>query len=57
MLRPVCRGLRNKEIARELGISVRTVEGHLDAIFNRLGFRSRTEAARHAASQGWFALA
>jgi DNA-binding NarL/FixJ family response regulator len=51
----VCRGLRNKEIARELAMSVRTVEGHLDAIFNRLGVRSRTEAAMHAASQGWFA--
>jgi NarL family two-component system response regulator LiaR len=54
VLRLVCRGLRNKEISRELAMSVRTVEGHLDAIFNRLGVRSRTEAAMHAASQGWF---
>lgn len=50
----VCRGLRNKEIARDLAMSVRTVEGHLDAIFNRLGVRSRTEAAMYAATQGWF---
>jgi len=54
VLRLVCRGLRNKEIAQELVMSVRTVEGHLDAIFNRLGFRSRTEAAMYAATQGWF---
>lgn len=50
----VCRGLRNKEIARDLAMSVRTVEGHLDTIFNRLGVRSRTEAAMYAATQGWF---
>lgn len=55
VLRLVCRGLRNKEIAQELLISVRTVEGHLDAIFNRLGLRTRTEAAMYAATQGWFA--
>jgi DNA-binding NarL/FixJ family response regulator len=53
VLRLVSRGRRNKEIARELAMSVRTVEGHLDAIFNRLGVTSRTEAAMHAASQGW----
>lgn len=54
VLRLVCRGLLNKEIAAELGVSVRTVEGHLNAIFGRLGVRSRTEAAMHAASHGWF---
>ena len=51
----VGQGLRNKEIARQLGISVRTVEGHLESIFGRLGLRSRTEAAMYAASHGWFA--
>lgn len=54
VLRLVCRGLLNKEIARELDVSVRTVEGHLKGIFNRLGVRSRTEAAMYAASRGWF---
>jgi PAS domain S-box-containing protein len=54
VLRLVCRGLRNKEIAQELALSVRTVEWHLDAILDKLGFRSRTEAALYAASQGWF---
>lgn len=54
VLRLVCDGLHNKEIARELGISVRTVEGHVSAIFNRLNVRSRTEAAMFATSRGWF---
>lgn len=55
VLRRVCQGLRNKEIATQLGISVRTVEGHLETIFGRLGLRSRTEAAMYAATHGWFA--
>lgn len=55
VLRRVCEGLRNKEIAAQLGISVRTVEGHLETIFGRLGLRSRTEAAMYAATHGWFA--
>jgi DNA-binding NarL/FixJ family response regulator len=54
VLRLVCRGLKNKEIAVELTMSVRTVEGHLEAIFNKLGFRSRTEVALYASSRGWF---
>ncbi|MBA4178997.1 MAG: DNA-binding response regulator [Anaerolinea sp.] len=54
VLRCVCRGLRNKEIAAQLSISVRTVEGHLETIFGRLGLRSRTEAAMYAATHGWF---
>jgi len=55
VLRRVCHGLRNKEIALDLGISIRTVEGHLETIFGRLGLRSRTEAAMYAATHGWFA--
>lgn len=54
VLRRVCAGLRNKEIAAQLQVSVRTVEGHLESIFGRLGLRSRTEAAMYAATHGWF---
>lgn len=53
VLRLVSRGLHNKEVARQLSLSVRTVEGHLRRIFNQLGVRSRTEAAMFAASHGW----
>lgn len=53
VLRCVSHGLHNKEIADELCVSVRTVEGHMRRIFSRLGVRSRTEAAVLAASRGW----
>lgn len=38
-------GKRNREIAEELYISVRTVETHLGRVFRKLGVRSRTELA------------
>jgi signal transduction histidine kinase/DNA-binding CsgD family transcriptional regulator len=46
-------GLSNKEIARLLSISPRTVNFHLDNIYSKLGVNSRTEAAIHALRQGW----
>jgi len=54
ILRLVCLGRLNKEIASELSLSIRTVEGHLNAILGKLGARSRTEAAMYASSKGWF---
>jgi DNA-binding NarL/FixJ family response regulator len=42
------RGLVDKEIAGELGLSVWTVHSHLKRIFAKLGVRTRTEAVvRH----------
>lgn len=46
------RGLPNKLIARQLGISDATVKTHLSAIFRELGVQSRTEAVYVAARQG-----
>ena len=39
----VASGLANKEIAAQLFITVRTVEGNLTRIYAKLGVRSRTE--------------
>ncbi len=38
-------GLPNKTIARQLGITERTVKAHLTNIFQRLGVSDRTQAA------------
>jgi len=40
----ICRGLQNKHIAYELGISVTTVKVHVTEILRKLGVRSRTNA-------------
>jgi DNA-binding CsgD family transcriptional regulator len=41
--RTVGQGLSNKQIAAELGISVRTVENHLRVIYRKLNIHSRTQ--------------
>ncbi len=56
VLRLASRGISNKDIARELVVSVRTVQAHLGNIFNKLGVGSRTEAVLHALRKGWFSL-
>lgn len=44
VLRLVARGFTNKAIAAQLGISDRTVQGHLANIFGKLNAQSRTDA-------------
>jgi DNA-binding NarL/FixJ family response regulator len=46
-------GLTNKEIAYRLGLSERTIQFHMNSIFNKTGTNSRTEAATYALRQGW----
>jgi DNA-binding NarL/FixJ family response regulator len=41
----VAQGKPNKNIARALGISEKTVKGHLTAIFQLIGVTDRTQAA------------
>jgi NarL family two-component system response regulator LiaR len=56
VLKMAAKGMNNKAIADSLYISVRTVESHLGAIFNKLGVGSRTEAVIQAMKAGWFTL-
>jgi two-component system, NarL family, response regulator YdfI len=46
------RGERNKEIARRLGITERTVKAHLTSIYNKFGVDSRAAAIGLAAQRG-----
>lgn len=48
----VARGLLNKEVAAQLGISVRTVEAHRDSLVRKLGIRSVAGLTRYALEQG-----
>jgi DNA-binding NarL/FixJ family response regulator len=48
----VADGLRNRDIARELGITEHTVKFHLSAVFGKLGAASRTEAVRRGLQLG-----
>jgi DNA-binding NarL/FixJ family response regulator len=42
----------NEQVAKQLFISLRTVNWHLTAIYTKLGLRSRTEAARSVIDHG-----
>jgi len=53
VLRWVVDGKTNQEIGAVLGISDKTVEKHLEAIFKKLGVASRVEAAVRAVKEGW----
>ena len=50
------KGMSNQDIAENVIISKRTVEGHMRSIFNKLGVGSRTEAVIYGLKKGWFAL-
>jgi DNA-binding NarL/FixJ family response regulator len=52
VVRLVAIGRTNREIARELFLSPRTVEMHVGSILTKLGCRSRADAARRASELG-----
>lgn len=56
VLRLAAKGITNMEIANELVLSVRTVQGHLSNIFSKMHVGSRTEAVIQALRWGWLSL-
>jgi NarL family two-component system response regulator LiaR len=56
VLKLAAKGLSNQDIAEKLYLSIRTVQGHLGHIFNKLQVGSRTEAVVRALKEGWVTL-
>ncbi len=52
VLELVSGGLSNKQIAKELGISVNTVKFHVNALLSKFDVKSRTELAVRSIQQG-----
>ena len=52
----LAKGLANKQIAVELGISEHTVKFHVSSIYTKLNVTNRTEAVREGLRGGWIAL-
>lgn len=56
VLKLAARGMSNKDIAKELGLSLRTVKGHLAETFSKLMVGSRTEAVITGLQAGFLTL-
>ena len=56
VLKLASKGMSNKDIAKELFLTVRTVKAHLTNIFNKLDVASRTEAIVKGVREGWLTL-
>jgi DNA-binding NarL/FixJ family response regulator len=56
VLTEAAKGLTNKQIGQELFISDRTVQGHLQNIYQKLGVTTRTEAVSLALQHGLIAM-
>ncbi len=52
VLRLICMGLSNKEIARDLGLSISTIRAHVSALFRKLAVANRAAAASYGALYG-----
>jgi len=54
VLRYMCRGWQNKEIACHMGIGHQTVKNHVTHIYQKLGVRNRVQATSYAMRKRWF---
>jgi DNA-binding NarL/FixJ family response regulator len=52
VLQLIAEGFANKQIASELGLSVKTVEKHRQAVMNKLNIHDTAGLVRHAAAKG-----
>jgi DNA-binding NarL/FixJ family response regulator len=53
VLRLAAKGMSNRDIARDLFLSERTIQAHLSTIFTKMDVGSRTEAVVQALREGW----
>ena len=53
VMRLIAWGQSNKEIAAQLGLSVKTVESYKATALDKLQLRSRTDILRHALANNW----
>jgi len=53
VLRCIAQGYSNKEVAANLGVSVKTVETYKMRAMEKLSLRNRVEIVRHAVKHGW----
>ena len=56
ILQAIANGATTKQVARELGITQKTVHNHLNAIYRKLDAQSRTDAVVRATRLGLIAL-
>ncbi|MCJ7523237.1 MAG: response regulator transcription factor [Dehalococcoidia bacterium] len=56
VLKLASKGMSNKDIAKELFLSTRTVKAHLSNIFDKLDVASRTEAIVKGIKEGWLTV-
>ena len=56
VLGKLSRGLANKQIAAQLGISEHTVKFHVSSIYGKLNVTNRAEAVREGLRNGWITL-
>jgi DNA-binding NarL/FixJ family response regulator len=56
ILQLITRGMSNRQVALELGISHQTVKNHMTSILRKLAVNDRTQAAVYALRKGWIRL-
>lgn len=52
ILQAIANGSTTKQVARELGISIKTVHNHLNAVYQRLGTQTLTHTVLQAVRLG-----